>query len=72
MPRGEGIHVVSSQEGWRLDGLTGRGPFRTQREAIQAGREAAQQLQTELVVHGRNGRIRMRNSYGTDPRRSRG
>ena len=38
----------------------------TQHEAIDAAREIARKQRTEVYVHGRDGRIRERNSYGND------
>lgn len=34
---------------------------------IQAGRQMARQGQGELLIHGQDGRIRARDSYGNDP-----
>jgi hypothetical protein len=39
----------------------------TQAEAIEAGRETAQREEVELVIHGRDGRIRDKDSFGNDP-----
>ncbi len=39
----------------------------TQAEAAKAGRDAARRDRTELLIHGQNGRIRERDSYGPDP-----
>ena len=39
----------------------------TQREAIVIARKLAQRGHSELVVLGRNGRIRFRDSHGHDP-----
>ncbi len=73
MPRGQGIHVVPKGEKWGLDGQGAPAKsYPTQAAAIDAGKRAAQKQQTELLVHGRNGQIRMRNSYGNDPRRTKG
>jgi len=41
--------------------------FDTQYEAIAAAREKARRDKTELFIHGRNGEIRERFSYGADP-----
>lgn len=41
--------------------------YDTQREAINEARRIAQNQETELYIHGRDGRIRERNSYGKDP-----
>ena len=42
--------------------------YRTQEEAARAGRRTAKREQTEFVLKGRNGRVRDRSSYGSDPR----
>jgi hypothetical protein len=39
----------------------------TQREAIAHARGIAQNQGSELLIHGRNGQIRERDSYGNDP-----
>jgi uncharacterized protein DUF2188 len=40
----------------------------TKEEAQSAGRSAAQQRQTEHLIHNQDGTISERNSYGNDPR----
>lgn len=40
---------------------------RTQEAAIDAGRRIAEQNQAEHFIHGRNGQVRDKNSYGNDP-----
>jgi hypothetical protein len=63
-------HIVPTGNGW---GVRGEGNSRltvvkpTQREAIEAGREIARNQGSELITHGRDGRIRERDSYGNDP-----
>ena len=39
----------------------------TQKSAIKIGREMAKHQHSELVIHGTNGKIRQKNSYGNDP-----
>ena len=39
----------------------------TQVEAIQRAREIARNQESELFIHGRDGRIRERDSFGNDP-----
>lgn len=46
--------------------------YQTQREAIEAGRQSAISNRSELLVHGSNGQIRERNTYGSDRIRRRG
>lgn len=45
---------------------------RTQREAIERARTIAKKQKSELVIHGTNGQIREKNSYGNDPYPPRG
>lgn len=39
----------------------------TQADAIKIARDIAINKQSEVIIHGQNGRIRERNSYGNDP-----
>lgn len=58
------------QGGWQVKGAGNqRATVRTetQAEAIAIAREIAINSNSELVVHGTNGRIREKNSYGNDP-----
>ena len=69
MPR-KGQHVVPRDGKWAVR-KTGANrvtrSFETQREAIEAARDIARNQRTELYIHGRDGRIRERDSYGKDP-----
>lgn len=63
-------HVVPHQNGWAVksagaDRATKVAP--TQREAIDVARNIARNQHSELLIHGENGRIRARDSYGNDP-----
>ena len=63
-------HIVPHDDGWAVRGAGSQRAtsiHRTQREAIGTGREIARNQGTELFVHGRDGRIRERDSYGNDP-----
>ena len=64
-------HVVPNGEGkWKVKGVgnsKATAITKTQKEAINKAREIAQNQKSEVVVHGRNGRIRQKNSYGNDP-----
>lgn len=67
---GKNQHVVPHPEGWAVKGAGNEratSVHDTQREAIEAGRRIAQNQQSELLVHGRDGRIRERDSHGHDP-----
>jgi hypothetical protein len=41
--------------------------FDTQQQAIVYGRDAARKTGSELYIHGRDGTIKNKNSYGADP-----
>lgn len=40
--------------------------FDTQKEAIDRAREISENQETEMFIHGRDGRIRERDSFGND------
>lgn len=66
----KGQHVVPNGGKWsvrRTGAARASGSYATQQEAIERGRELASSQHTELYVHGRDGRIRERSSYGKDP-----
>jgi len=68
-------HVVKHSDGWALKksgSSRATKVFTTQADAFDFGRSVAINQQTELFLHGRNGQIRERNSYGNDPRNIRG
>jgi hypothetical protein len=44
----------------------------TQKECIEYATARAKQDHAELCIHGRNGQIREKNSYGHDPRNIKG
>ena len=46
--------------------------YETKQEAQQAGRELAKDRGVEHLIHNKNGEIGSRNSYGNDPRKTRG
>ena len=63
-------HVVPHKDAWAV---RGEGNSRvtsthgTQQDAISAARDIAINQGSEMLVHGRNGQIRGRNTYGKDP-----
>jgi uncharacterized protein DUF2188 len=63
-------HVVPREDGWAV---RGEGNSRdtshhtTQQRAYEAAREIAQNQGSDVVVHGRDGRIRDSDSFGSDP-----
>lgn len=68
-------HVVPHPGGWAVKSAGSRRAasiHQTQRAAIEAGRQSAINNRSELFIHGRNGQIRERNTYGDDPYPPRG
>ena len=63
-------HVVKNPDGWAVKGA---GNSRatvvkpTQGAAIRAAIPIAKREKSDVVIHGRDGRIRDRDSYGNDP-----
>ncbi|MBN8648311.1 MAG: DUF2188 domain-containing protein [Caulobacterales bacterium] len=67
---GKNQHVVPHGDNWAVRGAGNSKvteTFDTQREAIDRARDIAINQGSELFVHGENGQIRERNSYGNDP-----
>ena len=67
---GKDQHIVRHEEGWAVKGAGNEratAVFRTQAEAIEAGKQIATNQGSDLVVHGRDGQIRSKDSYGRDP-----
>lgn len=67
---GKNQHVVRRDDGWAVRGETNSrdtSHHPTQQDAIAAARAIAQRQQSDVVIHGRDGRIRDRDSYGPDP-----
>ncbi|GGE38879.1 hypothetical protein GCM10011367_11640 [Marinicauda pacifica] len=65
-----GQHVSPRGQGWavrRAGASRATVVVDTQEEAIARAKAIAQRQGTELYIHGRDGRIRERNSYGNDP-----
>lgn len=63
-------HVTKKNGEWRVIGegnSRATKKFATQKEAIDYGRKVAINQRAELVIHGVNGRIRDKDSYGNDP-----
>ena len=66
----ENQHVVPHPRGWavkRAGGQRATSVHPTQSEAIPVARGIAMNNRSEMFIHGRDGRIRERNSYGHDP-----
>ncbi len=63
-------HVVPSRGKWSVRSAGAKkasATFGTQKEAIEDARDKAKRQGSELYIHGRDGKIRERNSYGRDP-----
>ena len=63
-------HVVPHQGDWAIRGEGNNrvtSIFDTQAEAISVARDIAINNQSEVVIHGRDGKIRDKDSYGNDP-----
>ena len=71
------FHVYPSANGWLVqkEGMQAES-FRTQREAVEAARRIVRDAAGQLVVHGKDGRVRDYSTYGMvrvqePPRKSR-
>jgi hypothetical protein len=63
-------HVVPHDRGWAVKGegnSRASSVHETQAQAIEAARQTAINQKTEVLIHGRNGQIRARDSFGSDP-----
>jgi len=67
---GKNQHVVPHDDGWAVRGEENErltSIHSTQSDAIDAARDIARNERSEVVIHGRDGRIRDKDSYGNDP-----
>ncbi len=63
-------HVVPREDGWAVVGDNkekAASLHDTQKDAIERGKELARNNQSELVIHGKDGKVRDKDSYGNDP-----
>lgn len=63
-------HVVTHDGDWAVRGEGNRrvtSIHETQVEAIDAAKDIAINQNSEVFIHGRDGKIRDRDSYGNDP-----
>ncbi len=70
MSKGKDQHVVPHPDGWAVkkEGAERATKVtKTQKEAIDKGRDIAKNQGTELNIHGKDGQIRQKDSYGSDP-----
>jgi len=63
-------HVVPLGNGWAVKG-EGSKKFTTitdtKSKAVQIEKEIAKNNKAELIIHGKNGKIQDKDSYGNDP-----
>lgn len=67
---GKNQHVVPRANEWAVRGAGNSrdtSHHSTQAQAERAARDIAIHQKSEVLIHGENGRIRERNSYGNDP-----
>lgn len=67
---GKDQHVVPQDRRWAVKGAgnsRASSVHQTQTEAVAKARGIARNQRSELFVHGRDGRIRARDSHGRDP-----
>ena len=67
---GKNQYVVKTEDGWGVRGennTRNTQNFDTLRAAINRAREIAINQKSELLIHGRDGQIRDKISYGNDP-----
>ncbi len=67
---GNNQHVLPHPDGWQVKGEGNKRAtivMPTQAEAIETAREIAINNKSELLIHGQNGQVRQKNSYGNDP-----
>ena len=72
---GKNQHVVRHGKRWAVKDEGAPEPvavFKTQSEAWEKAKSIARKERSEALLHGKNGAIRERNTYGHDPSRGRG
>lgn len=67
---GKNVHVVKHPKGWAAKVAGNEKATRvtaTQKEAEKEAIKIATNQKSEVIIHGRDGKIRSKNSYGNDP-----
>lgn len=71
MAKRKEIHVVpNSNGGWdskKSNAERASKHFDTKKDAMEWSREKAKETKSELIPHGKDGKIQNPNSYGNDP-----
>lgn len=65
------IHVVPFKNKWKVsrpNNTRATAITNTQHEGINIARKIAKKNGLELFIHGQNGKIRQKDSYGNDPK----
>lgn len=66
--RNSDVHISKDGNGWMTtQGGVKQSHHHTQQAAIQRGTQIARQDRVDVVTHGRDGKIRSKDSYGSDP-----
>jgi hypothetical protein len=69
MSKGKNQHVVKHDGGWAVKGAGNQKATvitPTKQQAIDAGKAIAKNQGSELVIHGKDGKIQEKNTYGSD------
>lgn len=69
------IHIIPHNGDWAIKKEGNERATKvlsTQKEAIEIGKNIAKDNASELLIHGQNGRIREKNSYGNDQSKTKG
>lgn len=70
MSKGKNQHVTKHDDGWQVKGARNQKATKvldTQKDAIDTAKKIATNQKSEVVIHGRDGKIRDKDSYGNDP-----
>lgn len=70
MSQGKNQHVVPHRDGWAVKGAgssKASSVEKTQEKAINEAIKIAKNQKSDVVIHGRDGKIRDKDSYGNDP-----
>ena len=69
MSKGKNQHVVKHSDGWAVKGANNEKATKvteTKKEAIGIAKNIAKNQASELIIHGKNGQIQEKNTYGND------
>lgn len=75
MAKGKNQHVTKHSDGWQVKGAGNSKATKvtiTQKGAINIARGIAKNQSAELIIHGKNGQIRQKDSQGNDPKNIKG